>query len=177
MPCLFLATLIHASLPTWPKGCTFPFSIWRPGIAVSTLTSRKRSTDGSLITLPISILFILSMPADTLFLKVFLTDASTSLALRCSKSSNYYKPKIESSTILQQLGLISTITLNAEPVTSQQSSINKYFLVSTHREENVDNPENLKKILLILNRLAEDYKVPVIVSTHPRTRKRLVDYG
>ncbi len=49
----------------------------------------------------------------------------------------------------------------------------KYFIVSTHREENVDNKDNLDKILFILNRLAEDYKLPVIVSTHPRTRKRL----
>jgi UDP-N-acetylglucosamine 2-epimerase (non-hydrolysing) len=48
-----------------------------------------------------------------------------------------------------------------------------YFMVSVHREENVDNPENLKKILTILNTLAEQYKLPVIVSTHPRTRKRI----
>jgi UDP-N-acetylglucosamine 2-epimerase (non-hydrolysing) len=46
-------------------------------------------------------------------------------------------------------------------------------MVSVHREENVDNPENLKKILTILNNLAEQYKLPVIVSTHPRTRKRI----
>jgi UDP-N-acetylglucosamine 2-epimerase (non-hydrolysing) len=59
------------------------------------------------------------------------------------------------------------------PVADQKSAIPGYFLVSTHREENVDNPVNLKKILLILNRLAENYRVPVIVSTHPRTRKRL----
>ena len=48
-----------------------------------------------------------------------------------------------------------------------------YFLVSIHREENVDNPETLTKILTILNRIAEQYNLPVIVSTHPRTRKRL----
>ena len=45
--------------------------------------------------------------------------------------------------------------------------------MSVHREENVDNPRNLEKILAVLNRLAERYDVPVIVSTHPRTRKRL----
>lgn len=49
----------------------------------------------------------------------------------------------------------------------------KYFIISTHREENVDNPENLKKILIILNSLASEYNIPVIVSTHPRTRKRI----
>ena len=77
---------------------------------------------------------------------------------------DYYRPKIEASTILQDLS----------PVTNHQSLItNHYFLVSIHREENVDNPENLNKILTVLNRLAEDYKLPVIVSTHPRTRKRL----
>jgi UDP-N-acetylglucosamine 2-epimerase len=70
---------------------------------------------------------------------------------------NYYKPKIEASKITDSLKLTA----------------DSYFVVSTHREENVDNPDNLKKILLILNRLAQDYKVPVIVSTHPRTRKRL----
>lgn len=49
----------------------------------------------------------------------------------------------------------------------------KFFVVSTHREENVDNPENLKKILDILNALVEKYNYPVIISTHPRTRKRI----
>jgi UDP-N-acetylglucosamine 2-epimerase (non-hydrolysing) len=42
-----------------------------------------------------------------------------------------------------------------------------------HREENVDNPSNLAQIIAILNDLAEKYKMPVIVSTHPRTRKRI----
>ena len=70
---------------------------------------------------------------------------------------NYYNPKILSSKI------VDSLKLTAE----------SYFVVSAHREENVDNPENLCKILKVLNYVAEDYKVPVIVSTHPRTRKRL----
>jgi UDP-N-acetyl-L-fucosamine synthase len=69
----------------------------------------------------------------------------------------HYMPKIEKSKVLELLSVEK----------------GKYFIVSTHREENVDNKENLERILYILNRLAEDYKLPVIVSTHPRTRKRL----
>ncbi len=70
---------------------------------------------------------------------------------------NENKEKIDSSTILKTLKLEDK----------------KYFMVSTHREENVDNEENLIKILTVLNQLAEEYKVPVIISTHPRTRKRI----
>ena len=70
---------------------------------------------------------------------------------------DYYKSKIDSSKALSELGL--------KP--------NEYFLVSTHREENVDNKDNLRKILNILNQLAEKYNLPVIVSTHPRTKKRI----
>lgn len=70
---------------------------------------------------------------------------------------NYYMPKILKSDAL------NTLNLEAQ----------KYFMVSTHREENVDKPENLRKIMIILNKLAEEYGMPVVVSTHPRTRKRL----
>ena len=69
----------------------------------------------------------------------------------------HYLPKIKQSNILE--------TLNLKP--------QKYFLISVHREENVDYPENLQKISIVLNTLAEQYHYPVIVSTHPRTRKRL----
>jgi UDP-N-acetyl-L-fucosamine synthase len=70
---------------------------------------------------------------------------------------DYYMPKIKQSKVLESLSL----------------KTENYFIVSTHREENVDNQENLLKILSVLNKLAEDYKLPVIVSTHPRTRKKL----
>jgi len=90
---------------------------------------------------------------------------------------DYYLPKIQNSTILQTL----TKETNKNPRQSAQSVSSafqsleqkKYFLVSIHREENVDNPQNLEKIIIILNKLAEQYKLPIIVSTHPRTRKRL----
>ena len=68
-----------------------------------------------------------------------------------------YLPKIKQSNILE--------TLNLKP--------QKYFLISVHREENVDYPENLQKISIVLNALAEQYHYPVIVSTHPRTLIRL----
>lgn len=74
---------------------------------------------------------------------------------------NYYMPGIDASDVMTRLGLKS----------------NKYFLVSSHREENVDSPENLRKLFAILNILAERYHEPVIVSTHPRTRKRMDELG
>lgn len=74
---------------------------------------------------------------------------------------NFYLPKINQSGILSFLGL----------------EREKYFLVSTHREENVDNPSNLKKILIVLEELARNYNLPIIVSTHPRTRKRIEQLG
>ena len=74
---------------------------------------------------------------------------------------DYYKRKIESSNALEELGLKK----------------GEYFLISTHRQENVDNEGSLRSILHVLNTLAEKYDVPVIVSTHPRTRKRIEALG
>lgn len=55
----------------------------------------------------------------------------------------------------------------------QGLSADQFFLVSLHREENVDNPERLEQVLRALNTLSENYQLPVLISTHPRTRKRL----
>jgi len=69
----------------------------------------------------------------------------------------HYRPGIDASDVLNRLGLAQ----------------HRFFVVSSHREENVDVPENLEKLFGILNALVERYHEPVIVSTHPRTRKRL----
>lgn len=70
---------------------------------------------------------------------------------------DYYMPKIEASQVLLRMGLTP----------------GRYFVVSMHREENVDTPDNLTDLLQTLKALAEQYQIPVIVSTHPRTQKRL----
>lgn len=74
-----------------------------------------------------------------------------------SEVLNYYMPKILESNILQDLHLES----------------GKYFLVSAHREENVDSPQNMKDLIETLNALASEYNLPVVVSTHPRTQKKI----
>ena len=70
---------------------------------------------------------------------------------------NYYKAKIEASDVLTRLGLKE----------------HEYFIVSAHREENINSDQNFLDLIEMLNAVAEKYQFPVIVSTHPRTRNRI----
>lgn len=74
---------------------------------------------------------------------------------------DFYRAGIEASNVLSRLELTA----------------DQYFVVSSHREENVDSPENLQRFFNVMNALAEQFALPVIVSTHPRTRKRMDAMG
>ena len=74
---------------------------------------------------------------------------------------NHYRAGIDASTVLERLGLTA----------------GEFFVVSVHREENIDSDTNFNKLLVVLNTVAERYGYPVVVSTHPRTQKRVDALG
>lgn len=74
---------------------------------------------------------------------------------------NYYQPQIDASDVLSRMNL-------------QEG---KYFVVSIHREENVESEKNFLNLVEILNSMAKKYGYPIIVSTHPRTRNRIESLG
>jgi UDP-N-acetyl-L-fucosamine synthase len=74
---------------------------------------------------------------------------------------NFYRKKISESLVMETLNIAKS----------------QYFLASIHRQENVDSPKRLQDIVASLEALAEEWKIPVLVSTHPRTRKHLENLG
>lgn len=74
---------------------------------------------------------------------------------------HHYLPQIQASDALQRLGL----------------QAGQYFVVSAHREENIESDKSFAKLVAVLNAVAEDYGLPIVVSTHPRTQKRVDSTG
>jgi UDP-N-acetylglucosamine 2-epimerase len=74
---------------------------------------------------------------------------------------HYYLPKIQASDVLVRLGL----------------NLHQYFVISTHREENIESDNSFAKLAEVLNAVANDNGLPVVVSTHPRTQKRIDALG
>ena len=74
---------------------------------------------------------------------------------------NHYQDKINRSDVLKRLSLVER----------------EFFVVSAHREENIDAEQNFSNLAITLNRIADQYQLPIIFSTHPRTRKKIEQVG
>ena len=73
----------------------------------------------------------------------------------------HYRPRIDASDVVSRLNLKES----------------EYFVVSAHREENIESTQSFTKLVAVLNSIAEDYGLPVVVSAHPRTQKRIDSTG
>ncbi|HWE86996.1 MAG TPA: UDP-N-acetylglucosamine 2-epimerase [Terracidiphilus sp.] len=85
--------------------------------------------------------------------------ATSPVTTFCAKG--YYRPKIDGSDVLARLGLAE----------------NEYFVASAHREENIDDPVQFAMLVAALEGVAATYRLPVVVSVHPRTRRRVDSDG
>lgn len=102
-----------------------------------------------------------SIARDYLLAEGLLADSVIKTGSPMYEVLNYYRGGIDESTILSNLSLTE----------------HEYFVISAHREENVDSDKNFSKLVAVLNDIARRYDLPVIVSTHPRTQKRIDALG
>ena len=98
-----------------------------------------------------------SIARDCLLKEGLPTDQVIKIGSPMKEVLEHYMPKIMNSKILEKLSLKK----------------HNYFLISAHREENIDSKERFEKLIKVMNELAEQFDLPVIVSTHPRTQKRI----
>ena len=98
-----------------------------------------------------------SIARDCLLKEGLPTDQVIKIGSPMKEVLEHYMPKIMNSKILEKLSLKK----------------HNYFLISAHREENIDSKERFEKLIKVLNELAVQFDLPVIVSTHPRTQKRI----
>lgn len=102
-----------------------------------------------------------SIARDYLLAEGLLADSVIKTGSPMYEVLNYYRGGIDESAVLSKLSLTE----------------HEYFVISAHREENVDSDKNFSKLVAVLNDIAGRYDLPVIVSTHPRTQKRIDALG
>ena len=156
-PCSCSATRTPASPRSWPSAWASRCSTWRPATGASTRTCRRRPTGASSTTPPTSTSATPSTPGATCSPRGCPPGGSSSPARRWARC---WPP---------------TANGSRRPTSSTGWSWTpgEYYLVSMHREENVDDPERLATLTGALSGLARDTGRRVVVSTHPRLRARL----